>query len=87
MSGRCWRGNGADVTDRRREEDSRGPDLYRVRERAVGFFGGDEEAAREWMSSPLAVLGDRTPAEIARTEAGARRVEAFIEGLESGVFF
>ena len=44
------------------------------------------EAADEWMTSPAIALGDHTPLEYARNEAGARRVEALLTRLEHGVF-
>jgi putative toxin-antitoxin system antitoxin component (TIGR02293 family) len=45
----------------------------------------DREQARAWMNSPHRELGDRAPADVARTELGARRVEALLEKLYFGL--
>jgi putative toxin-antitoxin system antitoxin component (TIGR02293 family) len=45
----------------------------------------DREQAREWMNKPHRELGDRAPVEVARTELGARRVEALLEKLYFGL--
>lgn len=53
---------------------------------AIRMMDGDEEAARRWMSAKLPALGNKTPLEVAATEAGARRVEDVISGLSYGMF-
>ena len=58
----------------------------RVFGRALELFEGDSQAAERWLSSPRAALGGATPLELAKTEAGAREVEALIGRLEHGVF-
>jgi putative toxin-antitoxin system antitoxin component (TIGR02293 family) len=53
---------------------------------AIQMLDGDEEAARRWVNSKLPALGNKTPLEMAATEAGARRVEDIISGLSYGMF-
>ena len=65
--------------------------LYRIArlfERAVDVFGGDRLAADEarlWLRTPQWGLGDRTPLHYARTETGAREVEALLNRIDYGV--
>jgi putative toxin-antitoxin system antitoxin component (TIGR02293 family) len=65
--------------------------LYRVArlfERAVEVFGGDElaiEEARQWLRTPAWALGEATPLAYARTETGAREVEALLGRIDYGV--
>ena len=47
---------------------------------------GTNERTRRWLSRPLRVLGGRTPLDFARTEPGAREVEAVLGRFEEGVF-
>ena len=58
----------------------------RVFDRALELFEGDSRAAERWLSSPKAALGGAVPSELAKTEAGAREVEALIGRIEHGVF-
>ena len=58
----------------------------RVLGKALELFEGDSRAAERWLSSPKAGLGGAVPSELAKTEAGAREVEALIGRLEHGVF-
>ena len=58
----------------------------RVLGKALKMFEGDSRAAERWLSSPRRALGGATPLELAKTEAGAREVEALIGRLEHGVF-
>jgi putative toxin-antitoxin system antitoxin component (TIGR02293 family) len=44
------------------------------------------EDAREWMSSPKTALGNRSPLELARNEAGAQSVEDLLKRIEYGVY-
>jgi putative toxin-antitoxin system antitoxin component (TIGR02293 family) len=53
---------------------------------ATNLMSGNEQAAREWLSSPAHALGGSTPLETAVTEAGARRVEDLVVALEHGMF-
>ena len=58
----------------------------RVFGKAQKLFEGDAWATERWLSSPRRALGGATPLERARTEDGAREVEALIGRLEHGVF-
>lgn len=53
---------------------------------AVDLFGGDRQAARQWLQTPKRALGDATPLGYAGTEVGAREVEDLIGRAEHGVF-
>jgi putative toxin-antitoxin system antitoxin component (TIGR02293 family) len=57
----------------------------RIFARASGLFAGDEEKARTWLRTGNRALGGETPLAFARTEVGAREVEAVIGRLEHGV--
>jgi putative toxin-antitoxin system antitoxin component (TIGR02293 family) len=57
----------------------------RIFGRARGLFAGDEEKARTWLRTGNRALGGETPLAFARTEVGAREVEAVIGRLEHGV--
>ena len=52
----------------------------------VDLFGGDRQAARQWLQTPKRALGDATPLGYAATEVGAREVEDLIGRAEHGVF-
>jgi putative toxin-antitoxin system antitoxin component (TIGR02293 family) len=68
------------------EESDRVARAARVFQRAVDLFDGDQPAARRWMASPARALAGRTPLDVARTDGGAREVEALIGRVEHGVF-
>lgn len=53
---------------------------------AVDLFGGDRQAARQWLQTPKRALGEATPLGYAATEVGAREVEDLIGRAEHGVF-
>lgn len=53
---------------------------------AVDLFGGDRQAARQWLQTPKRALGDATPLGYAATEVGAREVEDLLGRAEHGVF-
>ena len=62
--------------------------LARLFERAVDVFGGDkqgEDDARRWFHLPQWALDDATPLNYARTEPGAREVEALLDRMDYGV--
>lgn len=59
--------------------------LLRVRDHALGTFGR-AELAEEWLTLPNPELHDRVPIEMARTDLGAREVEAVLGRIEHGVF-
>jgi putative toxin-antitoxin system antitoxin component (TIGR02293 family) len=79
--------------DRRKKEGRLHPDesdrllrASRVFGRAIALFEGNAEGALRWLSSSQRALGGAVPLEMARTEIGAREVEALIGRLEHGVF-
>lgn len=45
----------------------------------------DEEGARSWLKTPALGLRGRTPLEVAKSEAGAREVEALLQRIDYGV--
>lgn len=59
--------------------------LIRVRDHARRAFG-QADLAEEWLTSPNPELGDAVPIEMARTDLGAREVEAVLGRIEHGVF-
>ena len=70
--------------------------LARLFERAVEVFGGGadggadggtdgEDDARRWFHAPQWALGGETPLAYARTEPGAREVEALLDRIDYGV--
>ena len=59
---------------------------FHIQRLATGLMEGDETAARQWLFSPLAILGGDPPLEHARTEVGAREVEQLIGRIEHGVY-
>jgi putative toxin-antitoxin system antitoxin component (TIGR02293 family) len=48
---------------------------------AVAVFG-DEQRATHWLSTPLAILGNRTPAELLATNEGIALVERTLTRIE-----
>lgn len=68
------------------EESDRVLRAARVFQKSVDLFAGDAEAARRWMGAPARALGGKAPLELARTDVGAREVEALVGRLEHGVF-
>src|SRR5438309_270580 len=49
--------------------------LSRIFEKTIDLFEGDKDGAKQWLETPLAVLGDQRPLDVAQTEPGAREVE------------
>jgi putative toxin-antitoxin system antitoxin component (TIGR02293 family) len=45
---------------------------------------GDHDFAEKWLTRPNPDLHDRVPMDVARTEIGARRVEAILSRFEHG---
>lgn len=78
--------------DRRRSEGRLKPEEGDRFYRLVALYAlaadvlGDTDAAAEWMTRPAVSLGDRTPLEYARNEAGAQRVEDVLHRIEYGVY-
>jgi putative toxin-antitoxin system antitoxin component (TIGR02293 family) len=58
--------------------------LIRVRTHAEQVFD-DPTLAERWLSAPNPELGHETPIEMARTDVGAREVEAVLLRIEHGV--
>jgi putative toxin-antitoxin system antitoxin component (TIGR02293 family) len=67
------------------EESDRLLRVSRIFGKALELFEGDPEAARRWLATPQAALGDQPPMALARTDVGAREVEALVDRLEHGV--
>ena len=67
------------------EESERLMRLGRVFEQAVALHDGDQDAAREWLETPIAALGDERPLDLAQTDLGAREVEDLIGRIAHGV--
>ena len=68
------------------EESDRLVRAARIVSLTLRLFEGDADAAHRWLKTSQPALGDATPFEYARTELGAREVEALITRLEHGVF-
>ena len=49
------------------------------------FLWDDRSDAREFLNRPHPLLADDTPLNVARTELGARRVEALLHDVEHGL--
>ena len=67
------------------EESDRLLRVSRIFGRALELFEGDAEAARQWLANPQGGLGGERPMVMARTDLGAREVEALVDRLEHGV--
>ncbi len=59
--------------------------LVRVRDHAREAFE-DDDVAEEWLSLPNPELGGEIPIKMARTDVGARDVEAVLTRFEHGVY-
>jgi len=68
------------------DESDRLVRLARLFAAAVELYQGEPDAARTWMMRPSRALGGASPFAMARTEVGAREVEALIGRIEHGVF-
>jgi putative toxin-antitoxin system antitoxin component (TIGR02293 family) len=51
---------------------------------AVAVFG-DEQKATHWLSTPLAILADRTPAELLASDEGIEMVERTLTRIEHNI--
>jgi putative toxin-antitoxin system antitoxin component (TIGR02293 family) len=67
------------------EESDRLVRAARIVGGALILFAGDLPAATEWLGAPQPALGGR-PLDLARTDLGAREVEALVGRLLHGVF-
>jgi putative toxin-antitoxin system antitoxin component (TIGR02293 family) len=65
------------------EESDRAVRLLRVQTLAEDTFG-NKDKAHIWLRRPLAELKSETPLDIARTEAGARVIEAILAKIAWG---
>lgn len=54
--------------------------------KTLELFEGDRESAVDWLSTAQTAIGGAIPFELARSEMGAREVEAVLGRLEHGVF-
>lgn len=66
------------------DEGERAVRIMRLYDRARQALGTNERT-RRWLNRPLRVLGGRTPLDFARTEPGAREVEAVLGRFEEGL--
>ena len=67
------------------DEGERAVRIMRLYDRALQALGSNDRA-RRWLNRPLRVLGGHTPLDFARTEPGAREVEAVLGRFEEGVY-
>ena len=67
------------------EESDRLMRVSRIFGKALELFEGNSEAARQWLFTRQRALGGERPMVLARTDLGAREVEALIDRLEHGV--
>ena len=51
---------------------------------AIAVFG-DEHKAAHWLSTPLPLIGNRTPSDLIETDAGLERVEQILTRIEHNV--
>jgi putative toxin-antitoxin system antitoxin component (TIGR02293 family) len=65
------------------DESDRAVRIARITSLAEEVFGDDAKAAR-WLRKPKSRFEQRTPLEVARTEAGARLVEEMLLQLDYG---
>jgi len=50
----------------------------------VELFEGDTVAAELWLSSPITVLDDRTPASLLKTKTGVQKIRNLLRKWEEG---
>lgn len=68
------------------EESDRILRVSRLFGKALELFEGDRNATIHWLMTSQVGLGGAVPIEFAKTELGAREIEALIDRLEHGVF-
>lgn len=68
------------------DESDRVVRVGRVFGRTLELFEGDHASARHWFMSPQKAIGNKKPADLAKTEFGALEVERLIGRLEHGVY-
>ena len=67
------------------EESDRLMRVSRIFGKALELFEGNTDAARHWLFTRQRALGGERPIIFAKTDLGAREVEALIDRLEHGV--
>ncbi len=67
------------------DESERLMRLGRVFEQATALHDGDQNAAREWLETPIPALGGERPLDLAQTDLGAREVEDLIGRITHGI--
>ena len=70
----------------RSDESDRVVRVAHLADAAIAMMHGDQNAALNWLRTPLDILGNETPLMRASTELGARDVEDLIGRLRHGVF-
>lgn len=77
---------------RRKEQGRLEPDesdrvlrFSRIFGKALELFEGDADAARQWLAASQPALDGERPIDLAKTDVGAREVEAVIDRLEHSV--
>jgi uncharacterized protein (DUF2384 family) len=55
-----------------------------VRRELIDLFEGDETSADLWLSSPIRVLGDRTPISVMETKSGVQKIRNVIRKWQEG---
>lgn len=55
-----------------------------VRRELIDLFEGDETSADLWLSSPIRVLGDRTPISVMETKSGIQKIRNVIRKWQEG---
>ncbi|NPU92127.1 MAG: DUF2384 domain-containing protein [Gammaproteobacteria bacterium] len=68
------------------DESDRVARLARLKDAAVEMMNGDNDAAVQWLKTPLHILNDESPLTHASSEIGAREVEDLIIRIQHGVF-
>lgn len=68
------------------DESDRVVRVAHLADAAIAMMHGDQNAALNWLRTPLDILGNETPLMRASTELGARDVEDLIGRLRHGVF-
>lgn len=67
------------------DESDRAIRYAQLKETALALMQGNNEAAIQWIHTPLEILGGETPLEHASTELGAKDVDNLIGRLRHGV--
>jgi putative toxin-antitoxin system antitoxin component (TIGR02293 family) len=65
------------------EESDRLVRLARIQALAEDVFG-DSKRANRWLREGLGILGDKSPLDVARTDAGARVIEQILAKIDWG---